>query len=365
MQRMAAPTSVGLPIDVWLLVFEHIDDLDALWSVVRNVSRFLRDCVDEHFRHGVLPNTLIDLHYTTIHAHSGPSFSYLHMPMHFSRLSSHGTHAVFHQMAYTHYPRLTAGGSVRGWVPFIERYCRETIKPQPVVLRKSSSNKSPPLWEQEHLNLRNTLVGEDKTSYTRMLRDHISIGRGDRPPYHLKIHEYINDTELVGLQIDWELCQLSFDWRRTFSAFFQEQHFIALADRNLGKKRAYDDDLNLAAARIGFDITRQSSKATIDARRARRKRLQPWAAKNKHRMTPEHRWQTENAVEHDKFNVQRNLRHDNLRSLVLEELDCEELVPERCADDLPYLLMWPWGGENTFFAPRKPLRCNPNCCTIL
>ncbi|KAF2133379.1 hypothetical protein P153DRAFT_156077 [Dothidotthia symphoricarpi CBS 119687] len=356
---------MALPVDVWLLVFDNIDDLDLLWSVVRNVSHFLRGCVEEHFRHGVLRTALVDLHYSTVHSHSGPSFSYLHLPMHFSRLSSDGTRAIFRQMAYTHYPRLAAGGSVRGWVPFVERYCEETLKSMPVVLHKRSSTKAPPLWEQEHFDLRNTLAGEDKTSYLSELRDHTSIGRGYRPPYYIKISEHINDTELVSLEIDCEAREISFEWRRTFSAFFQERHFIALSGKNMGKKRAYDDDVSLAAARLGYDLAKQSNVAAYDARRARRKRLQPWVVKNKHRMTPDHRWKIENAVECEKFHVKHNMHRGNLRELKPEELVCEELVPERCADDLPYLLMWPWGGEDTFFTPRKPVECSPSCCTVL
>jgi hypothetical protein len=375
-------TPPPLPVDIWLLVFAQInanhtvlDDIDAdsltlLWCIVRNVSPYLRDCIDEYFRHGVLQKSLIDLSYSNMNHHGGPAFTHLHLPMRFSHLSTEGSRAVFRQMAYSsHSSGHRHGGSVRGWVPFAERYCQETRKPPPVVhWGKAKSATGPPAWEKEHLGLRNTLAGEDKADYLTALRDHTSIGRGYRPPYYIKIREAVNDTELIGLAIDCEAREISFDWRRTFAMFFREQRFIMLAEAISGKQRVHDPDLVAAAGRTQ-DSMHMHDYWNSSTRRARRKRLQPWVAENRHRMTPEDRLKAEDRVERAKHQVRRNLRCDNLRELTPAdfERESEENVPEKCAKDLPSLMQWPWGDDNMYVAPRKPVQFDcglKRCCMM-
>ncbi|KAJ4338591.1 hypothetical protein N0V95_008015 [Ascochyta clinopodiicola] len=375
--------AASLPLDVWLVIFDHLDaiynvldDTDAdsltvLWCIVRNVSPYLRDCIDEYFRYRVLQNTLVNLSYSNMNHHGGPSFAHLHVPMAFSRLSPDGTSAVFRHMSYTKASSgCTHNGSVRGWVPFAERYHAETRKPDLQVAHRGKANSVTglPAWAQEHLSLRNALAAEDKTHYLAALRDHTSIGRGYRPPYYLKIREAVNDTELVDLAIDCDAREISFDWRRTFAAFFTEQRFVMLAERSIGKHRTHDLDLVSAASRA------QSSMHMHDywnsnIRRARRKRLQPWVDENKHRMTPEDRLKAEDRVERTKHQVRRNLRRDNMRELTPAELTqvLEEVVPEKCAEDLPYLMQWPWGHVDMYVAPRQPvqLRCGLNGCCMM
>ncbi|KAF9696938.1 hypothetical protein EKO04_004760 [Ascochyta lentis] len=376
------PTA-SLPVDIWLIIFDHIDalynvldDIDAdsltvLWCTVRNVSPYLRDCIDECFRYRILQSTFVNLSYSNMNYHGGPAFAHLHVPMAFSRLSSDGTRAVFRQMSYTKASSAyTQTGSVRGWLPFVERYYAETRKPAVQVLHNGEANiiTGPPAWAQEHLSLRNTLAAEDKTNYLASLRDHTSIGRGYRPPYYLKIREAVNDTELVNLAIDCDAREISFDWRRTFAAFFTEQRFLMLSERSLGKHRTHDPDLVSAASRAQPSM-HMHDYWNSNTRRARRKRLQPWVNENKHRMTPEDRLKAEDRVERTKHQVRRNLRSDNLRELTPADLTqaLEEVVPEKCAEDLPYLMQWPWGHVDMYVAPRQPvqLRCGPKGCCVM
>ena len=233
---------------------------------------------------------------------------------------------------------------------------------------KARSNPRPPAWEKEHLSLRNTLVGEGKTGYLASLRDHTSIGRGYRPPHYLKIREAVNDTALVDLAIDCEAREISFDWRRTFALFFVEQHFIMIAEGNVGKQRIYDPDVVAAASRTQASMHMHDYWNSSN-RRARRKRLQSWVNDNKHRMTPEDRLKAEDRVERTKHQARRNLRHGNLRELVLADITrgMEEVVPDSCAEDLPYLLQWPWVHDDTYMVPRKPvqLKCGPQGCSMM
>ncbi|KAF3036454.1 hypothetical protein E8E12_005779 [Didymella heteroderae] len=375
---MSAPS---LPLDIWLIVFEYIDaaynaldDTDAdsltiLWCIIRNVSPYLRDCIDEYFRHGVLQKLLINLTYSNINHYGGPGFAHLHVPMRFSHLSSNGTKVVLHQCGYRDLDRgRVHSGCIRGWVPFMERWCGEMRKPKPQVIHREKA-KAPtglPAWEKEHLNLRNTLSGPEKTNFLAALRDHTSIGRGYRPPFYLKLREAINDTELVDLAVDIEAREISFDWRRTLALFFVEQRFIMLAERGVGKRLLYDADLVAAMGRTTNGVHMQDYWNSSH-RRARRKRLQSWVRDNMHRMTPEDRAKAEDRVEHTKDRIRRRLRNENLRELPEFCQEWHEVVLQACAEDLPYLLQWPWIHEDTYITPRKPvqLKCGFKGCSLM
>lgn len=323
-----------LPVDIWLIIFAYVDaaldvldDNDAesltfLWCKVRNVSRCLRDCIDEYFHHGVLRSMLVELNYSNINSYGGPSFAYVHVPMRFSHLSSDGTRAVFLQMAYITSVSIRAkAGSVRGWVPFAERYSAETCKPKPQVMRgvMSRSVPGPPAWEKEHVQLFDTLVGDSRTTYLASLRLHTSIGRGDWPPHYLKIRKAANDTELVDLGIDVDAREISFDWRRTFASFFVERHFVMLAGQ--------------AQPSMDMHNYRNNSGRRATHERARRRRLQDWFIANKHRMTPEDRLQVESSVRFKKNQARRNLRCKNICELTAGDIERgeKEVVPEQCS----------------------------------
>ncbi|KAF2262778.1 hypothetical protein CC78DRAFT_534519 [Lojkania enalia] len=359
---MAAPT---LPVDVWLLVFAQLDDINLLWSTVRNVSRFLRACVDEFFSHGVIQQTFVDLHYSDFHFRSGPVNNYIHVPMVFAGLLEGGARAVFQQRAYCQFDSSMRQGSVRGWVPFIERCHKELQLPAPRVLNKSKASEAPPLWELEHSRWRNALAGDAKRAYLLTMGNMTSIGRGDRPPYYLKIADHVNDSELVDLVVDCERHEISFDWRRTFSMFFLEVEFAARASQSSGTKTVYDKDLIATLKRYPYENDWYDDRV-----RARSKRLAAWTAKNKHRSSPDFRLWTLNRVGLEKDRVRRFLTHKNLQPVPEEQevVMAQELVPERLADDHPNLLFWPWGDDDVFFVPTSMKRaklCNANCCVVL
>lgn len=218
------------------------------------------------------------------------------------------------------------------------------------------------------MTLRNTLTGAHKTYYLASLRDHTSIGRGYRPPYYLKLREAVNDTELVDLDGDGEAREISFNWRHTFALFFVEQRFTMLAERGISRRAVYDTDLVAAMSRTA-NGTHAQDYWNSNCRRARRKRLQPWVQVNKHRMTPEDRAKAEDKVEYIKDRIRRRLRHENLHELELFEIcqEWQEVVPQACADALPYLMQWPWVHEDTYMVPRKPvqLKCGSKGCLVM
>jgi hypothetical protein len=340
-----------LPLDIWLIICECICDDDALWSTLRNVSQHIRACVDEYFRHDVLRNCVINLTYSSIHSHEGPKYYFLDIPMQLTRFSEDNSRAVFRQVRYKdHAPNIyhDTKGSVRGWIPFIERYCKDSGASLPEVLNKSRSAEGPVIWEIEYPDIRRWLVtpiSTPKTQYSRTLRDHTSVGRGDRPPYFITLDKYTHDTELAGLAIDCKAREISIDWRRTLSAFFMERHFIVLAVESARKLQVYDSDLDSVADGI-HTLTgghKKHSRPQDMWRQARRKRLQTWVDKNKKRMSKEHRLITEDSIGTllSYLNSSNKTRVDNLTELQDYDVDTDEIVPEQCAHDRPDLMLWP------------------------
>jgi hypothetical protein len=361
-----------LSLDVWLIVFDHVSDTNTLWSVARNVSRHLRACVDEFFRHSVLRKCVVELIYSTIHNPRGQYYSFVYVPMQFTRFSENGTRAVFRQVQFKDHVQKTGdgiNGSVRGWLPFIERYCMETKKNAPLVMNKSTSAVGDILWEKELVYSPGTLMQKPKAKYTRTLRDHTSIGRGDRPPYFISLGIYTHDTELVDLAIDCSAREISLDWRRTLSAFFSERQFIVLANQNAAEKRVHDKALDSVVddvCAITYHGWRRFDRSLDNWRRARRKRLQPWVKKNKKRMSNEHRLMTEDSIVQMKTTMENldPFRRDNLVELHDGDVDVEEIVPERCAKDHPDLMLWPANRKARKEAVKEvtPQRCT---CIIL
>lgn len=341
-------------------MFEELDNLTFLWSTVRNVSHFLRAYVDEFFRRCVLPNTFIDLHYSDIHTRHGPVHNYIHVPMVFDRLTDDGSRAVFQQRAYKKIDQCHLPGSVHGWIPFIERYHNEVLKDKPQVLNRSKPDNAPPLWEREYMRWRQNLFDGRKKSYLLNMGNMTSIARGDRPPFYIKVHGVVNDTDMVHLVIDCKQREISFNWRQTLALFYLEQNFAARAYNNPGK-RVYDKDLERVAGRYFRNQNRYNH-----ALRARQKRLLTWTAKNKQRMSPEVRLWTEHRVDAEKVRLQRSLNHKNLTPVSETANDEDEIVPNQLADDHADLMFWPWVDDDGFFVPVKNARVvHLNCCAVL
>ncbi|KAH7088197.1 hypothetical protein FB567DRAFT_591612 [Paraphoma chrysanthemicola] len=346
-----------LPLDVWLIVFDFVPDHNTLWSGVRNVSQHLRACVDDYFLHDVLPECLINLSYSTMHCRPGPSFNYVHLPMRFSRLSDDQTRAIFRQHVFAVPEAHMMIGTVRGWVPFIERYCREMRKATPKVSHRSKSDSLPPLWKRDYSRIYKKLKGKPAWrdgsplwSYLDTLRSHTSIGRGDRPPYFIKLGGDVHDTELVDLEIDCSSREVSIDWRRTLSAFFVERNFIVLADQKCEPARDYDKALTEVVGdvqSINYN-TRWANYDDVDNWcRARRKRLQVWVAANKHRMSTENRLMVEDFVRLARCHMfSYQFEKENIVTMRDRDIETQEVVPERCANDHKALLRWPAGRRN-------------------
>jgi hypothetical protein len=132
-------TAPSLPLEVWLLVFSEMHGINFLRSTYCNVLRFWRVCVDEFFRYCVLHNTFIDLHYSDIHTRRGPLNSYIHIPIGFDRISADSTPVVLKLRTYKQIDGCSQKGSIRDWVPFVERYHEETRRTRPKILHKSNA----------------------------------------------------------------------------------------------------------------------------------------------------------------------------------------------------------------------------------
>jgi len=56
------------------------------------------------------------------------------------------------------------------------------------------------------------------------------LGRTDQPPYSIRVRRDMNDTEIPGLEIDYEKREISFDWRGMYNMFYREENYV---DRNI------------------------------------------------------------------------------------------------------------------------------------
>ncbi|KAF2730799.1 hypothetical protein EJ04DRAFT_514999 [Polyplosphaeria fusca] len=338
--KMLAP---ALPVDVWLLVFAEVKDANAVWSTCRNVSRFLRACVDEFFSHGVLQNTFIDLHYSDIHTRPGPVNHAVDIPMVFDRLDD-DTRAVFHQRAFAHYNESRCRGSVRGWVPFIEHYHQELERDMPKVINKTESSGEASLWPKEYALWMADPDEDERERYLLNMTKLAPIGHGECPPYYIKILDTVKDTQLVDLEIDCKAREISFDWTRTLSLFFREVEFATRAVKRVNLE--HHDNPQLRAVSVRGHA------------RAREKRMAQWLAKNKHRRTPVHArvWEY---MQQDY--VMKVLRRGNMMALPWEDMmiECEEIVPDELTEE-QLTAAWNRGGTPRFplFAPFNRSYCN-------
>ncbi|KAF2633759.1 hypothetical protein BU25DRAFT_405625 [Macroventuria anomochaeta] len=143
---------------------------------------------------------------------------------------------------------------------------------------------------------------------------------------------------------------------------------IQLAQGTIGKQRTYNPDVAATASRAQAAM-HFHDHWNSNSKRVRRKRLQPWLADNKHRMTPEDRLKAEDRVGRTKDLVRRILRHEKLCELTLTDFTREMggVVSEKCAEDLPYLLQWPWGHDDMYATPIRPLqlRCRSKGCSTM
>jgi hypothetical protein len=358
----------AFPLDVWFIVFDRVSDNETLWSVLRCVSQHLRICVDAYVQRYVLRDMVIDLIYSTIHAHETPTHSILHVPVRFDRVSEDGTRAVYKRVRSREPDYCQIPGSVRGWVPFIERYHRETGQPPPRVTGKKIGDlPGLPMWTRMYNRMRSGPLQYKYPETLESLRDHASIGRGDRPPYLIRVSKDAHDTpahdtQLHGLEIDCKAREISILWRETLSAFYTEAHFVTLAENRQGKSKVYDERLDAAAREILMArCNKHLNRYNNHWRRARRKRLAPWVAANRKRMSDIHRLLTEDSI----YDCMRHFRSHAYAPENLVEIERDggsvEIVPEKCAGDDKALMKWPnsrkeWKELEPVFI-RRPKHC--------
>ncbi|KAF2747365.1 hypothetical protein M011DRAFT_477429 [Sporormia fimetaria CBS 119925] len=325
-------TIASLPDELWLMVLPESGNAAFLWSVVRNVCKRLRACVDAYFSYEVMQNTFVNLLYSNINScHGSPPFNRpIFIPMVPCGYSRDMQRVIFQQRAYKEWgpfinrlkPVRTkvpidhaVAGTVNGWVPFAERYYRETKQIPPRFLNRSAPCRGVPVWKKELAQVRNkhprqtTLMGQlritagyEYENLARLLAA-VTIGQGDRPPFLLKVLGDVNDTELVDLVVDCERGLISFDWKKTFSLFFRERRFTP---------RASSKDLTP-------EFSRKMDRETAIRVMARRKRMRPWLESHKTSHHPELLYLCECHFRNLQLCLKKHLHHGNLRTLANNE----------------------------------------------
>ncbi|KAH7057252.1 hypothetical protein B0J12DRAFT_738049 [Macrophomina phaseolina] len=124
-------------------------------------------------------------------------------------------------------------------------------------------------------------------------------GRIDLPPYTVAVRQVVNDSELPGLEVDYERREVSFDWRGMFDMLFGEEMYamrLNYATRKLpGGSKANDIQGMIKTGKIELfsGISQMmrviSERERLAYRDARRVRIKRWYKKHEnHELRKDH-----------------------------------------------------------------------------
>ncbi|GME65408.1 hypothetical protein GTA08_BOTSDO02129 [Neofusicoccum parvum] len=186
---LRAPRSCPeLPFELWVRIISSVSNsnlIPSLWLSCRRVSRLVRAATEEAFlaRH-LRPRTRVRFGDLGVTVDRRGRRAYLALALRFARLSKDRARAVFADA--TPEERLRD----RGVYDALLARWRDAMR----------------LYQGDGNGCRN-----------------------DLPPYTVAVRQIVNDTELPGLEIDYERREISFDWRAMFDMFFgEEQHAMNL-----------------------------------------------------------------------------------------------------------------------------------------
>ncbi|KAK3380531.1 hypothetical protein B0T24DRAFT_676213 [Lasiosphaeria ovina] len=101
------------------------------------------------------------------------------------------------------------------------------------VFKVSFSAEPNPLLEDYDADSIRRVWRARNTLYLRGDGRNIGPGRFDHPPHAVIFGDHIDDTPLVGMEVDCEANEVSFLWMSTLTTFFAQQLYIGILERRV------------------------------------------------------------------------------------------------------------------------------------
>ncbi|KAK0661396.1 hypothetical protein DIS24_g2656 [Lasiodiplodia hormozganensis] len=243
-----------LPIEVWVRIISCISNSNVIphvWLSCRRVSRAVRAATEEAFLHRHLkPRTHIRFRDLGMVRDSGGWKHYLGLTLEFDRLSEDRTRAIFSN--------------------------------------KNAIEDDDGDGEEEE-EIERALTARWRSAM--MLYQGNGDGcRNDLPPYTIAVRQIVNDTELPGLEIDYEKREMSFDWRAMFDKLFGEEAYAMKLNSQLrgdaeqSKATEVQKSIKAGATELFHGISQMmrivAERERLAYRDARRLRIRRWYKKH-------------------------------------------------------------------------------------
>lgn len=231
-----------LPAELWISVLSHVQDCNHLWSTCRRVSTDFRSYVETVFADKHIKKTRIEF--------APQSFHHYQIPTVFDRFSDDRKRAYFKDNRPLQY--FAEKGMDTQYMLAIRVHWRSSM-----------------IW---YLGSRDACGGK----------------REQPPPYTIKVRRSINDTDIPGLEINYEAREISFEWTTMYDLFFCEEEYVrrkkdeALkAVQPIDKSTGSNNQGSIPG--IDADLLKLMEKDRIEHRawkEARRARLKSWYKKH-------------------------------------------------------------------------------------
>jgi hypothetical protein len=174
--RPPIPLCPSLPPEVWINVFSYHTDLAHLWLVCRRVSSTLRACADYAFAEYFLHDVQIAFQLEKYNL--GGKSKRPELPVTFDRLGK---------------------SKVKEYAWFIDKRPKSKVCEGTGKKAQDEYQKTMQRWEEN-----------------------VRLCRPEMPNYTISIRGSVNDTALLGLEINTEAREIRFEWMKTLQLFYRE-----------------------------------------------------------------------------------------------------------------------------------------------
>lgn len=194
-----------LPIELWTAIISHIsapEDIISAWLNIRRVSRSFRSATETAMRQRLMRSAHLDFvshHIKAVRTFPGPSsrIQLGAIETRFDRWSEDGNRVFFRdKTALERMDEFLLMHTKEDWVHRVGNYMSQTCVPPEIVV-----------------------VGGRRRLATNLVSFNI-------PPHIITVGGMVNDTELPGLEVDYDRLEVSFLWRPMLTMFLAEEERV-------------------------------------------------------------------------------------------------------------------------------------------